>query len=121
MVGFPEIGFLQYALGRTNPLAQDQFFPGHLATEAEEEAVRRLQRSPPDAFVYVNVLTIGHGPVAFGADYLQRLDAAVRHLSHPVAAFGPGARPQERIGDPGFFIEIRVPSKRLPGSTGRAP
>jgi NAD(P)-dependent dehydrogenase (short-subunit alcohol dehydrogenase family) len=28
------------------------------------------------------------------------------------AAFGPGARPDARIGDPGFFIEVRVPNHR---------
>lgn len=111
IAGFPEIGFLQYVLGRANPLPQDQFFPGHLDAVAEQDAIGRIERRPPDAFVYVNVLTIGHGPVAFGSDYLQRLDAAVRRLSHPVAAFGPGARAGERIGDPGFFIEIRVPGR----------
>lgn len=112
VVGFPEVGFLQYVLGRRNPLPQDQFFPGHLDAEAEQDAVRRIEQRPPDAFVYVNVLTIGHGAVAFGKDYLTRLDAAVRRLSHPVASFGPGARPDERIGDPGFFIEVRVPGLR---------
>lgn len=109
--GFPEIGFLQYVLGRANPLPQDQFFPGHLDAAAEQDAIRRIARRPPHAFVYVNVLTVGHGAVAFGSDYLAPLDAAVRNLSHPVASFGPGARPGERIGDPGFFIEVRVPNR----------
>ncbi len=109
LLGFPEIGFLQYVLGRASPLPQDQFFPGHLDRAAEQDAIRRIERHPPDAFVYVNVLTIGHGAVAFGSDYLEQLDAAVRRLSRPVASFGPGARAGERIGDPGFFIEVRVP------------
>lgn len=114
VAGFPEIGFLQYALGRSNPLAQDQFFPGHLDRSAEFEAIHRLEESTPEAFVYVNVLTIGHGPVAFGSDYLKDLDKAVRRLSRPVSSFGPGARPDERIGDPGFFIEVRVLRNRVP-------
>ncbi|MGH9317601.1 MAG: hypothetical protein ACRD1P_10895 [Thermoanaerobaculia bacterium] len=110
-VGFPEAGFLQYVLDRRNPLPQDQFFPGHLDAAAEEDAIARLRRRPPDLFLYVNVLTVGHGPVAFGRDYLQRLDAAARALSHRVASFGPGARTEERIGDPDFFIEIRLPDR----------
>ncbi len=111
VAGFPEAGFLQYVLARRNPLPQDQFFPGHMAAAAEEDAIARLRRAPPDIFLYINVLTVGHGKVAFGRDYLQRLDAAVRQMSHPVAAFGPGARPEERIGDRDFFIEIRAPNR----------
>lgn len=111
LAGFPEAGFLQYVLSRRNPLAQDQFFPGDLDAAGEEDAITRLRRAPPDIFLYINVLTVGHGPAAFGRDYLQRLDAAVRTLSHPVEAFGPGARPGERIGDPDFFIEIRLPDR----------
>jgi hypothetical protein len=114
VVGFPEVGFLQYVLGRENTLPEDQFFPGHLDAAAEGEAIRSIERRPPDAFVYVNVLTIGHGAAAFGSDYLQGLDAAVRRLSRPVAAFGPGAGPEPRIGDPDFFIQIRVPARRAP-------
>jgi hypothetical protein len=114
VVGFPEVGFLQYVLGRENTLPEDQFFPGHLDASAEGEAIRSIERRPPDAFVYINVLTIGHGAAAFGSDYLQGLDAAVRRLSRPVAAFGPGAGPEPRIGDPDFFIQIRVPARRAP-------
>jgi hypothetical protein len=114
VVGFPETGFLQYALGRSNPLPQDQFFPGHLDHAAEQDAIQRIEKHPPDAFVYVNVLTVGHGAVAFGSDYLVDLDAAVRRLSDPIASFGPGPRSGARIGDPDFFIEIRVPKRRAP-------
>jgi len=110
MTGFPETGFLNWALGRRNPLAQDQFFPGHLDRAAEDEAIARLERDPPDAVVYVDVLTIGHGRTAFGKDYLQRLDGYVRNRFTAAASYGPGAGPQPRIGDPNFFIEIRVPS-----------
>ena len=112
--GFPEVGCLQYVLGRGSPLPEDQFFPGHLDASAEGEAIRSIERRPPDAFVYVNVLTIGHGAAAFGSDYLRDLDAAVRRLSRPVAAFGPGAGPEPSIGDPDFFIPIRVPTRRAP-------
>jgi hypothetical protein len=111
VAGFPEAGFFQYALGRSNPLPEDQFFPGHLDARAEQQAIRSIEQNSPAAFVYVNVLTVGHGALAFGSDYLTGLDAAVRRLSRPVASFGPGARPGERIGDPGFFIEIRAPAR----------
>lgn len=111
VVGFPEAGFFQYVLLRRNPLAQDQFFPGDLDAAGEEDAITRLRKAPPDLFLYINVVTVGHGPAAFGRDYLQRLDTTVRALSHPVEAFGPGARPGERIGDPDFFIEIRLPDR----------
>lgn len=111
MTGFPETGFLNWTLGRRNPLAQDQFFPGHLDSAAEDEAIARLASHPPDAVVYVDVLTIGHGPAAFGRDYLRRLDRYVRDHFVPAASYGPGAGPAPRIGDPNFFIEIRVPRR----------
>jgi hypothetical protein len=110
MTGFPETGFLNWTLGRRNPLAQDQFFPGHLDPAAEDEAIARLERDPPDAVVYADVLTIGHGRTAFGRDYLQRLDGYVHDRFTAAASYGPGAGPNPRIGDPDFFIEIRIPA-----------
>jgi hypothetical protein len=112
ITGFPETGFFNWTLGLANPLAQDQFFPGHLDAAAEDEAIARLERHPPDAVVYADVLTIGHGRAAFGRDYLERLDASVRRNFASAAIYGPGARPGARVGDPGFFVEIRVPVGR---------
>jgi hypothetical protein len=112
ITGFPETGLFNWALGLANPLAQDQFFPGHLDGTAERDAITRLERDPPDAVVYVDVLTIGHGQVAFGDDYLQQLDRYVRDNFDAAASYGPGAGVHPRIGDPDFFIEIRVPRRR---------
>ena len=112
IVGFPEAGFFNWVLGRTNPLAQDQFFPGHLDRAGEQEAITRLSRMPPDAVVLVNVRTAGHGRAAFGKDYLEELDGYVRSRFRPAAEFGPGAGSSPRIGDPGFFIQILVPAGR---------
>ncbi len=109
IAGYPEVGFFNWVLDRPNPLAQDQFFPGHLDAEAEAEAIERLRRTPPAAIVVANVLTVGHGRLALGRDYLTELDAFVRENFPQAAAFGPGARPDARIGDPGFFIEVRAP------------
>lgn len=109
IAGFPEVGFFNWVLGRRNPLAQDQFFPGHLDRVAEEEAIGRLRSRPPDAVVLMNVLTIGHGPTAFGRDYLQRLGGFVDEEFRTAAVFGPGAKQGPRIGDRDFFIEVRVP------------
>ena len=110
IAGYPETGFFNWVLDRKNPLRQDQFFPGHLDRAAEAEAIERLRRNPPEAVVYVNVLTVGHGRVALGKDYLAALDGFVRENFPRVAAFGPGARPDARIGDPDFFIEVRAPA-----------
>lgn len=112
IAGFPEAGFFNWVLGRRNPLAQDQFFPGHLDSAAEEEAIARMRSRPPDAVVLVNVLTIGHGPTAFGRDYLQRLGRLLDEEFRSAAVFGPNANPDPRIGDPDFFIEVRVPEAR---------
>jgi hypothetical protein len=112
MVGFPEAGFLQYAAGRKGALPEDQFFPGHLDAATERRAIERLEAAPPDAVIYVNVLTVGHGALAFGKDYLRDLDAAARAQSQTAAYFGPGGRDGARIGDPDFFIEVRVPRPR---------
>ena len=112
IAGFPETGIFNWVLDRKNPLAQDQFFPGHLDAAAEAEAIERLRRNPPDAIVAVNVLTVGHGRIALGKDYLVALDRFVREHFPRVAAFGPGARPDARVGDPGFFIEVRAPQEK---------
>ncbi len=109
IAGFPETGVFNWVLDRRNPLRQDQFFPGHLDRAAEAEAIERLRQNPPEAVVVVNVLTVGHGRVALGKDYLESLDGFVRERFPRAAAFGPGARPDARIGDPDFFIEVRAP------------
>ena len=114
IAGFPETGIFNWVLDRKNPLRQDQFFPGHLDADAEAEAIERLRRNPPEAVVIVNVLTVGHGRVALGKDYLAALDGFVRERFPRAAAFGPGAGPDARIGDPDFFIEVRAPA-----ATGR--
>ena len=110
LVGFPEAGFFNYVLRLSNPLPEDQFFPGHLDAGAEAAAIRTLARRPPDAILYANVLAVGHGSVRFGRDYLRDLDAFVRERFPPAAAYGPGAGPDPRVGDPQFFIEIRAPA-----------
>jgi hypothetical protein len=109
LTGFPEAGFLNYALGLRNPLPQDQFFPGHLGAEEESETIRRLGASPPHALVYVNVLAVGHRSPVFGRDYLHELDRFARARFAPAASYGPAAGPNPLIGDPNFFIQIRVP------------
>jgi len=107
--GFPEAGFYNYALGRRNPLRLEQFFPGHLDAAGEAETAAALERTPPDALVYANVLAVGEGARAFGADYDRELDRAVRARFERAVIYGPGARDGARIGDPGFFVEILVP------------
>ena len=110
IAGFPEAGFFNWTLGRANPLAQDQFFPGHLDAAAESEAIGRLRARPPGAVVLVNVLTIGHGPTAFGRDYLESLGRSLDEEFETAVVFGPGAKRDPRIGDPDFFVEVRVPA-----------
>ena len=109
LAGFPEAGFLNYALGLRNPFWLEQFFPGRLDGEGEARAIAVLAHDPPDALVRVNVLAVGEGARAFGQDYLVDLDAAVRARYTTSAIFGPEARPGARIGDPQFFVEIAAP------------
>ncbi len=114
LVGFPEAGFFNFVLGRANSLSLEQFFPGHLDAAGESRIIGRLQSKPPDAVVLINVVAVGEGARAFGKDYLPRLDQALRRDFSVVAVFGPGAGPDARIGDPDFFIEIRVPKRSDP-------
>jgi hypothetical protein len=116
LTGFPEVGFYNYVLRLKNPLPQDQFFPGHLDEKAETDVIARLSRRPPDAILYANVLAVGHRSVRFGLDYLPDLDRFVRSRFESAAAYGPGAGPVPRIGDPQFFVEILVPRNATPGS-----
>jgi hypothetical protein len=114
LVGFPEGGFFNYVLDLRNPLPQEQFFPGHLDNRAEGDVIQRLREHPPDAVLLCNVLAVGHGSLAFGRDYLTALGRTVDDGFLPVASFGPGAGPSARIGDPQFFVTIRVPRPVLP-------
>jgi hypothetical protein len=112
LTGFPEAGFFDYTLGLSSPLPQEQFFPGHLDAEAERDVIARLSRRPPDAILYANVLAVGHRAVRFGQDYLGELDRFVREHYEIAASYGPGAGPDPRVGDPEFFLEIRVPRRQ---------
>ncbi len=110
VAGFPETGFFNYVLGRRNPFAREQYFPGHLDAPAEARFAAEFVARPPDVLLYANVLAVGEGARSLGHDYLQTLDAAARSRTRPAAVYGPGAREGARIGDPGFFVEVRVPS-----------
>ena len=114
LAGFPEAGFFNYVLNLENPLPAEQFFPGRFDRAGEAEIVRLLEANPPDAVVLINVLAVGEGARAFGKDYLADLDRTIHRDFVVAASFGPGARPTERVGDPDFFIEIRVPARRGP-------
>ncbi len=109
IAGFPEAGFFAYVLGRRNPFREEQFFPGNLDADGERRAAALLAARPPDALVRANVLAIGEGAPAFGRDYYPALDAAARARFHLAGAFGPGAGPDARIGDPQFFVEVDLP------------
>jgi len=109
VIGFPEGGFFDYVLGFSNPLPQEQFFPGHLDADLETETMRSLERRPPDAVLLCNVLAVGHGSRAFGSDYLLRLGQFLSQRYAAAASYGPGAGPDTRVGDPRFFVTIRVP------------
>jgi hypothetical protein len=115
LTGFPEAGFFNYTLGYSNPLPEDQFFPGHLDASAEAAVIEELTRRPPDAILYANVLAVGHRAVRFGRDYLTDLDRFVRENFEVAASYGPGAGPDPRVGDPQFFVEIRVPRRAHDG------
>jgi hypothetical protein len=114
LAGFPEGGFFHYVLGLKNPLPADQFFPGRFDRSGEGELVRRLEQVPPDAVVLVNVHAVGEGARAFGKDYLVELGSVIERDFRFASAYGPGARPGARIGDPSFFIEVRVPAAGRP-------
>lgn len=114
LVGFPEGGFFNYVLGQRTPLREEQFFPGRLDATAEQLVARRLEEQPPDAILLLNVHAVGEGARAFGKDYLVELAAALERRFRVAAAFGPGAQPSAAIGDPQFFIEVRVPAGPAP-------
>lgn len=112
MVGFPEGGFFNYVLGRRNPTDREQFFPGHVETAAEEDRIiGRLTQSPPDAVFLCNVTAVGEHQPAFGSDYLVRLDSFLRRDFVAAASYGPGAGADAHVGDPQFFVTIRVPRR----------
>jgi len=84
--------------------------------EGEREVARREVQydadraaHPPDVTVFANVLAVGEGMRVFGEDYLPGLDRAIRSSTRTLTVHGPGARPEARIGDPDFFVELRVP------------
>ena len=110
LTGFPEAGFFEYVLGTSSPLPLEQFWPGHLDAAGEERMVRLLTQHPPRAVLEINALAVGEGARAFGHDYSKRLAGHVRTAFRPVAVYGPNARLDAEIGDPDFFVRIRVPA-----------
>jgi hypothetical protein len=114
LAGFPEAGFFNYVLGRRNPYPHEQYFPGHLDAEESGRFARELSERPPDAVIYANVLAVGEGARVFGQDYNEALDRAIRARTQPAILFGPGAKEGARIGDPDFFVEVRVPAPAAP-------
>jgi hypothetical protein len=111
LVGFPEGGFFNYVLGRRNPFWVEQFFPGTLDEAGENRWIALLERRAPDVVLYANVLAVGEGARVFGEDYLVSLNAAITSRFRTAAIYGPGARLGAKIGDPGFFVEIRTPAQ----------
>ena len=109
--GFPETGFFNYVLGRRNPFRHEQYFPGHLEPGADSRFAARFAEHPPDVTLFANVLAVGEGARVFGEDYLETLDRAIRAQTRAAASYGPGARQDARIGDPHFFVEIRLPAR----------
>ncbi len=115
LTGFPEAGFFEYTLGARNPLPLEQFWPGHLDAEDERRTIAELEKRPPDALLVINAIAVGEGTRSFGTDYSEILGRYVDTHFRPVAVYGPGAGPAPRIGDPDFFVEVRVPPAREPG------
>ena len=109
VTGFPETGFFNYALGFSSAERYEQFFPGHQDPAAERLVIEDLARRPPAAVLVANVLAIGEHAPAFGRDYLPALAAFVRERFPVAAAYGPGAGPDPSVGDPQFFVAVRVP------------
>jgi len=109
LAGFPEVGFFNYVLGRRNPFLHEQYFPGHLEGEAAGHFAEQFAAHPPDVTALANVLAVGEGARAFGQDYVPGVDRAIRSSTRAVKIYGPGARTDARIGDPDFFIELRIP------------
>ncbi len=116
--GFPETGFYNYVLGLRNPFRHEQYFPGHLEGDRGADFAAEFAAHPPDATLFANVLAVGEGAREFGRDYLAPVDSAIRSRTQVAAVYGPGARPDARIGDPDFFVEIRTPS---PAGAGPVP
>jgi hypothetical protein len=111
LLGMPEAGFFEYVTGAKNPLPLEQFWPGHLDARGESRIAELLALHPPDALLLVNALAVGEGARAFGQDYSIALGAFVDARFRPAATYGPDPRPGARIGDPAFFVQVRVPVK----------
>ncbi|MEO8432672.1 MAG: hypothetical protein ABI592_14260 [Acidobacteriota bacterium] len=110
LTGFPEAGFFEYVLEAGNPLPLEQFWPGHLDGAGERRTIAGLLRRPPDALLLVNALAVGEGARAFGTDYSRELGGWIEAETRPAASYGPGAGPAPRVGDPQFFVQVRIPA-----------
>jgi hypothetical protein len=105
LVALPEAGFFNTALRLRNPLREEQILPGHLNASSEREVVDRLLATRPRFVVLVGQPSRAFGRVAFGEDYARGLWAAIRSRYVPRVVFGSD-RPDPRIGESAFFVEI---------------
>ena len=74
LVVFPEGATLNYFTGTKNPIAYQLFIPPEIPDRLiEEDIIRELQRSLPDAVVIVSRNLAEFGSRGFGIDYGRRL------------------------------------------------
>ena len=80
-----------------------------MRSEQGKEVNRALNRWVLPEGTHGYIVWDGEGMRVFGEDYLPGLDGAIRSSTRAVTVHGPGARSEARIGDPDFFVELRVP------------
>lgn len=105
VVGLPEAGLFNFALGLGNPMRLEQVLPGSLDAAGEARYARRLHEAGPRFLLIPNQPTTLLGPVAFGRDWGQGIWAVVAsdyRLRGQVGDAPPGAP----VGSPGFFVRI---------------
>lgn len=95
LVVFPEGATLNYFTGAANPLAYQLFIPPEIPNGAiEEDILRELRRSPPDAIAIVSRDLMEFGSQGFGVDYARKLAVWIRkhyRVERRYPRAGPGA------------------------------
>jgi len=115
LASFPEAGFFNFVTGLTNPLREEQIFPGVLGSGREAAAVARLLAARPRFILLANRPTPEFGPRAFGDDYAAGLLSAIEDHYSIAATFG-NAREGAPVGARRFFIRVYEPD---PAPAGR--
>ena len=100
----PEGSILNFFGERRPGIPQEQILPGMLDEKAERELVSRLEKDPPEFFVYVDFDFAVWRSGPFGVDYNRELGDFIRRRYAPVGIVDHSKEGARGLGTPAILL-----------------